>query len=399
MKCEYCGKEIPPGTEVIDSGHYFCSTLHRYSWQEIFKKDLLNTGSNEDLNNINNFSFNASNEDPSQHADFFDKNKEMKLGDIFSNAFNLLKTTFLRDSAIAAILLIPTGILLSFGIQNYFSLLGSFKSLGETGTVQADPQNVVNLFSGLFVTLITTAIFMMAFLAVTIGITEIVCREMEGERISIGSAFRKIFSFTYLRGIGQFFVFGFFFTIAFLLIILSISFASAIDNTAFTFITVLIVLAVVFISIYLYFRWYFVLTAIVHTDGGVFESFSLSFSMVKGNWWRTFGLIILITFVVDFAVSLITTPISFILLWGYISQFMKMSLSNSGSKPDPAFVFKMMSSFGFNFSIVIILSTVLQMILTTIFNIVLYFDLRIRKRHSDYFTSRIKNNLPGELSY
>ena len=33
MRCEYCDTEIPSGKEVELSGHFFCSTLHRYSWR------------------------------------------------------------------------------------------------------------------------------------------------------------------------------------------------------------------------------------------------------------------------------------------------------------------------------------------------------------------------------
>ncbi len=33
MKCDYCGNEIPTGTEVMLGSHYFCNNLHKYYWE------------------------------------------------------------------------------------------------------------------------------------------------------------------------------------------------------------------------------------------------------------------------------------------------------------------------------------------------------------------------------
>jgi hypothetical protein len=34
MKCDYCGQEIPLGSGVVDNSKNFCSSLHKYSYQQ-----------------------------------------------------------------------------------------------------------------------------------------------------------------------------------------------------------------------------------------------------------------------------------------------------------------------------------------------------------------------------
>ncbi|MDP4193842.1 MAG: hypothetical protein Q8940_02255 [Bacteroidota bacterium] len=35
MKCEFCNSEIVSCTEIEENGHYFCSSLHLYNWENI----------------------------------------------------------------------------------------------------------------------------------------------------------------------------------------------------------------------------------------------------------------------------------------------------------------------------------------------------------------------------
>ncbi len=45
MKCEYCNREIPPGTGVLLEGHYFCNNLHRYEWQNRSPEEVVRSSS------------------------------------------------------------------------------------------------------------------------------------------------------------------------------------------------------------------------------------------------------------------------------------------------------------------------------------------------------------------
>lgn len=107
-------------------------------------------------------------------------------------------------------------------------------------------------------------------------------------------------------------------------------------------------------------------------------SFSESWNIVKGHWWRTFGIIIVISIVVNFALGLITTPISFGLMWGYFSQYFKM-MAAGGNTNDPKAMFDLLNKFGTNIGIVLIISVLLHLMITPLFNVVMYFDLKVRK--------------------
>ena len=55
MKCEYCNAEIPTGKEVESSGHFFCSTLHRYSWRNETVQDReASTKPTNEIQNLQN---------------------------------------------------------------------------------------------------------------------------------------------------------------------------------------------------------------------------------------------------------------------------------------------------------------------------------------------------------
>ena len=62
------------------------------------------------------------------------------------------------------------------------------------------------------------------------------------------------------------------------------------------------------VAIYLGVRWFFVIHAVQIEGSGITESLSRSSKLVEGNWWRVFGIMLvvgLIVWVISFALSFI----------------------------------------------------------------------------------------------
>jgi hypothetical protein len=301
-----------------------------------------------------------------------DRTRPMNLGDIFNTAIQLIKETFLRNLVIAAVFFVPAGVVISFGFDYFFSLLMKYNETSlPNGAEAASHPEFGNIFLGIFIYTLAITLLIFCTLVVSIGVTFISKTQLNGKRISVKESFQKIFSITFFRSIGQTLLLGLIFTVI-LGIPIVLFIASDFSNVPIIFIGLIFIL-------FFYIRWYFAFTAIVCDDTTVFESFSKSFYLVKNYWWRTFGLIILISITVQFAISIITTPVSFIVMWGFLSEYFKLIAGGEYNQNDPSQTFSMFSSFGFGLGIIITFSSILQYVITPIFNVILYYDLKIRK--------------------
>lgn len=327
----------------------------------------------------------------------FDKSRPFELGDIFSITFNLFKKTFSRNIIIAVAFLAPAGLLMAYGFDAFFSSLmetakESIQSSYEYGNTQT--QLPANFFANLGLYALAIFAFMFGYLGVMIGTTKISFSEMQGERISIGEAFAKVFSVTLFRCIGQSILVGFVISASIFVGVFIIGLGAASGMIGITILGVLTIIAGIFLMIYLVYKWYFAFVSIVGEDNYVFDSFSKSSYLVKGNWWRVFGILLLTSIIVDFGISIITTPLSFILMWDFIMQYFKMIAEGGMINNDPSSMVKMFESFGFSFGILIIISTILDSLVTPLINVVMYFDLKIRK--NDFPAENPETNLTNE---
>lgn len=328
----------------------------------------------------------------------FDKTKPMDLGDIFSNIFKLLKETFSRNIIIAAAFLIPAGIVMAYGFDAFFSAMMEMVRTASENRYEYTKPDFTFIFANIGIYFLTMIVFLLGYLGANIGITYVSWHSLNAERKSLGETFSKIFSVTFLRSIGQGLLLSLVVSGCYGIGIIIILIGAAANLVFLSVIGALVLVAGIVFMIYLIFRWYFAFTAIVSEDKKVVESFSKSSLLVNGNWWRVFAIIILFSIIVDFAISIISTPIAFIVMWDFISQYFKMIASGTFNENDPKIIFTMMESFGFGFGILIIISTILDALITPLFNVILYADLKIRK--NDFADSISPENLTaGEPSF
>lgn len=322
----------------------------------------------------------------------FDKTKPMLLGDLFSVTFNLIKETFTRNVIIAMVFLIPSGLLMVYGFHTFFEVIThSMKALRYNTSGHAASGQVMSMVGGMFVYYASLTIYFLAQLGAIIGITKISAGAIEGERITLNEAFRKIFSVTYLRSLGQVFLISFVIAGVGVCAIVVIAIAGIWDLVMLKVMAGILIFAGVLFIIYLWFRWYFAFFSIVCEDKHVIESFSKSSFLVKHYWWRVFGIVLLLGILVQFAISIISTPVSFIFMWGFISKYLTMAMNGGDlAKSNPLAFFEMMKSFAVWISVVLIITGILKLLVSPLFKVALYFDLRIRK---DEFK---ENNLTAE---
>ena len=320
----------------------------------------------------------------------FDLSTHMDLGDIFNNTFKLIKNTIGRNIIIVIVFLIPTGVFMAYGMESFYNQLFHLtKSLKDTGSGDANFTFFVNFFEGMGYYFFTIFIFSLGHLAASNGITKLSYEEMLGNKLSLGSVYEEIFSKIYLKSIGQ---------ILLVLVILSTILTGSIvisiilfkaNNDFFHVLGGLLLAACLPLTLYLYFRWYFALTSIVCEDKGVFEAFPKSSFLVKNYWWRTFGIIILFTIIIQFAISIISTPVSFSLMWGYFSKYFSTLTEQSMNKPNPAQLFENLKSIGFTLGLLTVLGRLLSVLVEPLFRVVMYVDLKIRKNDIELLSSRL----------
>jgi hypothetical protein len=309
-----------------------------------------------------------------------DKSRPMTLGDIFSNSFVLIKNTILRNVIIAGVFLIPAAIIMAYGFEAFFKIIGlASHSVNKGGTANINSKEMADIFLGLFAFIFTAVIFYLALMGAWIGILKTGCSELEGRKLSVGDAFREIFSVTYLRCLGLFLVSLMVLIAFYILIIIAGMIYGASGIFLIKFFAVLVIIALVLFMIYLMFLWYFAPVNIIYEFQGVLKAFSRSAFLVKGNWWKTFGTIFLISIVIGFASAIISTPITFLFEWDFISQFFKVITEQPDMASNPELMLKIMKSFGFTYGLIIAISSIIQSLVYPLFYVVLYFNLKITK--------------------
>jgi hypothetical protein len=303
----------------------------------------------------------------------------MSVGDIFDKIIKLIGKTGLRNLIIAFIIVAPATVVFTYGIDTLLStVLGIVR---EHGTIEkANPESLSALGGGFIVLSVSLLLFGLATLAGTLGITVVACGEMTGRSLAWNEALAMTFDMRLLYVFGQailqYLAIASLLTIPFLVIVM----AGIAQMVAVGVLGGFLFVPAIFFSIFLAVRWAFTLPVIACEGAGVIESFKRSWYLVGGIWWRTFGVLILLTLVAQFAISIITTPISLLVLWDFFAQYFNILSSLGTSDPDPSVFLDLFdSSFGIGIGIMSCLSTVLSLLVTPLATAVMYFDLRARK--------------------
>lgn len=299
----------------------------------------------------------------------------MSLGDLFDRWFRLIGKTWLRNLILAVVILGPATLVLAICLDIGFSQIAELIDQGsdfESG----DFTFLLAFFGWLFVGLL---LLLLGTVAATIAVTMVGCAEMDGKPLSWQDALQSAFGMSFVKVLAQYILLGLgvavIMGVPYGLIIGGIAAESAGLGLAGG----LLIFAAIPVVIYFAINFAFIVPATAWESETVFGAFQRSWNLVRGNWWRTFGILILMGLVVSFAISIVMTPLYIIVLWDFFQSYFEMLGSIGSGEPDPAFAKQMLTSFGFAFGVINAISTIAQMIVTPLYTVAMYFDLRARK--------------------
>ena len=305
----------------------------------------------------------------------------MTLGDIFDRTFRLIGKTVLRNVTVAIIFLIVPTFFIVFAIKRMFNIVGDFG--GWSGDIRPEIgfSHLMALAGSFSILACAILLFSICLLFAEISIMIIVGKEMMSETISVGEAFEETFNKKWLYGIGQALLKGLVLvagSIASVIIFLIIAFATG-RSTAGTAIAIfLFVVVLVVVVVFFTIRWYFSLAAVSIEGIGPVESLRKSWNLVEGHWWRTLGILILLGIASQFVISMVTMPVMFGSMWNFYKELFSM-MGRTGGDLDPRLLSELQRSLGPTIALSSGLTNLLSLLITPVFVVIMYFDLRARK--------------------
>ncbi|MEX2116421.1 MAG: hypothetical protein WEB37_06005 [Bacteroidota bacterium] len=300
----------------------------------------------------------------------------MSLGDLFDRWFKLIGKTWLRNLILAAIIMGPATLILAMCMDVGF---GQIAGLADFDASDSDSGFNPALVEFLAWFLLGLTLFFLGTVGAMVAVTMVGCAEMSGKPLSWQEALQSAFAMPFLRIIAQYLLLGIGFVLLAGIPYALIAGGIAAESVGLGLFGGLLLFVMIPAILYLSINFAFLVPAVTWENESVIGAFRRSWELVRGNWWRTFGILILMNLVVSFAVSIVMTPFSIIILWDFFLNYFEMLGSLGGGEPDSAFAREMIASYGFAFGIVNALSSIAQVIVAPLYLVVMYFDLRARK--------------------
>lgn len=301
----------------------------------------------------------------------------MSLGEIFDRLFRLIGKTWLKNLIIAGMFLIPAGLIMGIAADIGSSQLADMLH-DRDFTEQWSPENVSTLIGFAAWFAVGALLLSLGSVAATVSITVLSCSEMSGESLSWQEALSRTFYSRLLKVIGQSILegllIGALIVIPYLLIIIGV----AADSIAIGFLGGVLLMVSLVGAVYLGISFAFCVPIIAWEDADIIGSFKRSWQLVRQNWWRTFGILILMSIMVSFAVSIVMTPFYLLAFWDFFKNYFHMIESIGAGEPDASFVVEMVRSLGFGLGIVSGIASIAELLVAPLYSVVMYFDLRAR---------------------
>ncbi len=204
--------------------------------------------------------------------------RPLAFGEVLDTSFNLFKRNFKTVIAISAVVMIPLSILGAFAVSG---LLPS--DLAVLNDPQADIEDLLPVLLGFYGALGAGSLLQLfGQILVQAATTRVYAETYQGNKMSIGDGLR-----TGLRRLPAMLALTIIQTIGFLL----------------GFVLCIVP------GVFLYGIWAVSPAALINESVGPFKALRRSQQLVKGYWWRTFGIVVVATLLVSVLASLLTAPL------------------------------------------------------------------------------------------
>jgi hypothetical protein len=236
---------------------------------------------------------------------------------------------------------------------------------------------ILPILSTLAFFLIATLVFALGVLFAEIAISIVVSQEIFSYPITFWDALSELFNLKWLYGIGQAVLKFFIFVGGIIILGIILAIFAALSKLLMGIMVVLCLLVLIPAIAYITLKWYFSLTAIAVDDLTVIESLRASWYLVEGYWWRTLGILVLLSILTQFAISIVSLPITFGSMWDVYKEYFTM-LGKTGGNINPEMLKNLEKSFGPGIALGSGISALLSLLVTPVYMVVLYYDLQAR---------------------
>ncbi len=312
----------------------------------------------------------------------------LTLGDIFEKTFSLFGKTFVRNLIIALIFLMVPIVVMVIAADAFYSSIADM----QESLAQGQAENGLDVFLSIAGTLSFfgfAAILLIVFtMFAEIAISIIVSQEMSSRTISFSDAISETFSQKWIYGIGQGLLKYSILIGGVVIVGILVAMLAAFSKFLMGLVMILCLLGLAPVFLYLIFKWYFSLTAVAVDDLGVTDSLRKSWYLVEGCWWRTFGIILLLTILTQFIISIVSLPITFASMWDVYKEVFT-SLGKTGGNIDTETMRQLQRDMGPGIGISTGLSSLISLLITPVFTVVLYYDLRARSNDFPHTKEKI----------
>jgi hypothetical protein len=302
----------------------------------------------------------------------------MTLGNIFEMTFSLIGKTIVRNVLAGVIFLIVPVVLVSLAADKFYSSIAEM-GLNPGGQVGQEA-SFVPFFGGLVLFILSIFILVLCLLFAEITISYLVGKEIVGEPVPLREALRETFNVKWLYGIGQallkYLIIG---GGALVLGLFLSTFGVVIDNKIVVALLIgIAVIVAVPLVIFLVIRWYFSLTAVAVEALGPVDALRQSWYLVKDYWWRTLGILLLLSILSQFVIYIVSVPFTFGSMWNFYKAIFT-SVGQTGAEPDAQAMSHALRTIGPGVGLGTGIGSLLSLLITPVFTVVMYFDLRARK--------------------
>ncbi len=302
----------------------------------------------------------------------------LSLNGILDRTFRLIGRTFLRNLIIGALFFIPGAILFAWGFELVAGGMGDI--LAAAARHQRFSWELLQpLLGGFLVFLLMGFAFFLLEIVAYLGAMYVAASEIAGEGTGWGNAVQTVLTGRVLKAVVQA-ILQILAIAGIMLIPYAGIIAGAVSGNAWiVLLMVPLILAGAVAVIYLSIAWLFAQPAIAWEDAGIIGSFGRSMDLVGGRWWRTFGIYILLSLIVGLAISVVTTPISFLAFWPFLSKYLQLfQPMHDTFEPSAEQIMALLSKLGPGIGIMTAANGILQTLTMPVYLMVMYFDLRAR---------------------
>lgn len=303
----------------------------------------------------------------------------MSLSDLLDRTARLTGKVFVRGLILGLVTMIPAGLVMGFAMREIFAALAdTMHRLGATPEPSLDA--VAPLFYGLFEMGIAVLLYLVGSTIMHASMIDMTDAAIHSAPRTWQGAFARG-SHAAVRVLLQYVVMVF--VVASLLGFGIVVGVVVLQQWA---VAVLLIGGAIVVTLWIVISWSFAPQAVVCEHDSALQGLARSRLLVRGGWWRVFGILLLIGILVQFAVTIVTAPLQGMAFASFLPDMIEMEKNMLSHPNDSAMLEPMLlklSALGWQLGFVQAVSGILVGIVQAVYGTLLYYDLRARQGEFD----------------